>query len=158
MPQELLSDELWKDLEHLLPEDKSPGRQGGRPRLPARQVLQGILFVLKSGIPWEMLPPELGCGSGMTCWRRLRDWQKAGVWEKIHRILLARLQKAGKINWNHAVVDGSNIRALFGGPKRAPIPRIRPKKGANVTFSRTGTAIHLLSNLRVLTAMTPRKL
>jgi len=158
MPQELLSDELWKDLEHLLPEDKSPGPRGGRPRIPARQSLQGILFVLKSGIPWEMLPKQLGCGSGMSCWRRLRDWQEAGIWEKIHRVLLARLQKAGKINWNHAVVDGSNVRALFGGSKRAPIPRIRPKKGAKDIFSQTETATRLLSNLRVLTATTPRKL
>jgi transposase len=157
MTQELLSDEMWKDLEHLLPEDKSPGRRGGRPRLPAHQALKGILFVLKSGIPWEMLPQELGCGSGMTCWRRLRDWQKAGVWEKIHQVLLARLQKAGKINWNHAVVDGSNVRALFGGPKRAPILRIRPGKAANVTFSQTGMATRLWSNLRVLTATTHKK-
>jgi transposase len=157
MPQELLSDELWKDMEHLLPEEKKSGRRGGRPRLPARQALKGILFVLRSGLPWEMLPQELGCGSGMTCWRRLRDWQKAGVWEKIHRVLLARLQKAGKINWNHAVVDGSNVRALFEGPKRVPIPRIRPKRGANAIFSPTETVTRLLLNLRELTVMTPKR-
>jgi transposase len=157
MSQELLPDKLWQSVEHLIPEDPPKSRKGGRPAVPARKVLTGILFVLRSGIPWRMLPQELGCGSGMTCWRRLRDWQKAEVWAKIHRVLLERLQRAGKINWNHAVVDGSNVRALFGGPKRAPIPRIRPKKGANAIFSQTETATRLLLNLRVLTDTTPRR-
>jgi transposase len=80
-------------------------------------VLTGILFVLKSGIPWEMLPQEMGCGSGMTCWRRLRDWQSAGVWEKLHTTLLDQLRKADQIEWSRATVDSGTIRADGGGGK-----------------------------------------
>src|SRR5665213_3062672 len=60
----------------------------------------GILFVLRTGIPWEMLPAEMGCGSGVTCWRRLRDWQAAGVWDRLHRELLRRLRDADRIDWS----------------------------------------------------------
>ena len=74
----LVPNGLWHVIEPLLPLTK-PKPQGGRPRLPDRPCLRGILFVLRSGIPWEMLPKELGCGSGMTCWRRLRDWQDSGI-------------------------------------------------------------------------------
>ena len=73
----LVSDELWELVEPLLPPEPDKPK-GGRPRVPARSVLEGIVYVLKSGIPWSMLPKELGC-SGVTCWRRLRDWQKTGV-------------------------------------------------------------------------------
>jgi transposase len=87
MSTPLLPDALWNLIQPLLP--PSPHRpNGGRPRLPDRACLTGILFVLRSGIPWEMLPQELGCGSGMTCWRRLRDWQEAGIWQLIHFSLL----------------------------------------------------------------------
>src|SRR5690349_14189544 len=71
MAKPLLDEALWAVLELLLPPDL-PRPRGGRPRVPHRQVLTGILFVLRSGIPWELLPKELGCGSGMTCWRRLK--------------------------------------------------------------------------------------
>ena len=75
--------------------------------------------MLKTGLPWELLPQEMGCGSGMTCWRRLHDWQQAGVWERLHRTLVERLNAAGAIDWSAAVVDGSHIRALQGGLDRA---------------------------------------
>ena len=132
MPKPLVSDELWKLIEPLLPPEPLKPK-GGRPRLADRAALTGILFVLRSGIPWEMLPQEMGCGSGMTCWRRLHEWQAAGVWEKLHRLLLDRLREADQIDWSRAVVDSSSVRAVLGGRKRAPIPRIGREKAANTT-------------------------
>ena len=131
MAKPLVSDELWELIEPLLPPERLKPK-GGRPRVPDRAVLAGILFVLRSGIPWEMLPQEMGCGSGMTCWRRLREWQRAGVWEKLHRVLLDRLREADQIDWSRAVVDSSSVRAVLGGRKRAPIPRTGREKGANI--------------------------
>ena len=89
MSKPLVSDELWAVVAPLLPLEP-PKPKGGRPRVSDRAALSGIIFVLKSGIPWEMLPPELGCGSGVTCWRRLRDWQEAGVWEPNSTAALGR--------------------------------------------------------------------
>ena len=82
-----------------------------------RKALCGVLFVLYTAIPWEFLPQELGFGSGMTCWRRLRDWHAAGVWQRLHENLLAELHAAGQLDWSRAVVDGSHLRAMKGGPK-----------------------------------------
>ena len=132
MPKPLVSDGLWKLIEPLLPPEP-PKPKGGRPRLSDRAALCGILFVLRSGIPWEMLPQEMGCGSGMTCWRRLHEWQDAGVWEKLHRLLLDRLREADQIDWTRAVVDSASVRAVLGGRKRAPIPRIGRARAANTT-------------------------
>ena len=87
--------------------------KGGRPRVDDRAALAGIIFVLRSGIPWEMLPAEIGC-SGMTCWRRLRDWQEAGVWERLHQTLLDRLGEAERIDWSRASLDSASIPAKRG--------------------------------------------
>jgi transposase len=131
MSTPLLPDALWNLIQPLLP--PSPRRpNGGRPRLPDRACLTGILFVLRSGIPWEMLPQELGCGSGMTCWRRLRDWQEAGIWQLVHFSLLDWLARYGKIDWSRAVVDGSSIRAVFGGCRRDQIQPTGPSWAASV--------------------------
>lgn len=137
MAKELLSDELWETIKPLLPKPKRRRKRypGRKPKDP-RAVLTGILFVLRSGIPWEMLPQEMGCGSGMTCWRYLRAWEKAGVWQKLHEVLLARLQEADKIDWSRAVVDSGSVRAVFGGHKRARILRIDGNWGANIMSSR----------------------
>ncbi len=112
-------DGLWELIEPLLPTVTRRFRYPGRKRLGDRETLQGILFVLHTGIAWRHLPLELGFGSGATCRRRLDEWQAAGVWDKLHELLLARLQQAGEIEWSRAVVDGSHIQAKKGAPKRA---------------------------------------
>lgn len=123
MAKPLLSDELWAVIAPLLPPNP-PRPLGGRPRLSDRAALTGILFVLRSGIPWEMLPQELGCGSGMTCWRRLRDWQEADVWQRLHEVLLDKLGYADKIEWTRASVDSQSVPAQKGGSIRGRTPRI----------------------------------
>jgi transposase len=120
MPKPLVTDELWTLVEPLLPE-QPPKPKGGRPRVNDRAALTGILFVLKTGIPWEMLPQEMGCGSGMTCWRRLKEWHKAGVWERLHRALLDRLGEAGRIDWSRASLDSASVAAP-GGREDGPEP------------------------------------
>src|SRR3989441_12499430 len=104
MAKSLIPDELWEVIEPLLPPEP-PKPKGGRPRIPNRAALTGIVFVLKSGLQWEMQPQEMGCGSGMTCWRRLRDWEEAGVWKKLHKVLLDTLNQAGEIDWSRASLD-----------------------------------------------------
>ena len=126
MAKPLLAEELWERIEPLLPPERAKPK-GGRPRVSNRQALTGILFVLRTGCPWEYFPQELGCGSGMTCWRRLRDWQAAGLWERIWRVLLDELGLAGEIDWSKVAIDSCSVRALFGGRKPAPIPPIAVK-------------------------------
>lgn len=101
MARPLVSDETWEEISPLLP-GEFPRSKGGRPRLSDRAALTGILFVLKTGISWEQLPHEMGCGSGMTCLRRLRDWQQAGVWDGIRTMLDRRMRGAEEINWPRA--------------------------------------------------------
>lgn len=129
MAKPLLPDDLWAIIEPILP-TWTPSPKGGQPRLPDRKALTGILFVLKTGIPWEDLPQEMGCGCGMTCWRRLRDWQEDGTWDRIHKILLGRLRTADKIDWSRALVDSSSVRAAYGGEGTGPSPVDRGKPGS----------------------------
>lgn len=130
MSKPLVSDALWERIEPLIPKHHSPTKKGGRPPVDDRVALTGILFVLKTGIPWEDLPQEMGCGSGMTCWRRLRDWQAAGVWDRLHEMLLAELNAADKIDWSRATVDSGSMRAVGGGQKTGPNPTDRSKPGS----------------------------
>lgn len=136
MAKELVTDELWETIEPLLPPEP-PKPEGGRPRLDNRAALTGIVFVLKSGIPWEMLPQEMGCGSGMTCWRRLKEWQEAGVWERLHLILLDRLGEADQIDWERASVDSASIPAKRGVQKPERIRRIKERRARSATLFRT---------------------
>lgn len=132
MAKPLLPDQLWERIEPLLPKPKPRRfRFPGRKPIGNREALTGILFVLKSGIPWEMLPQEMGCGCGMTCWRRLAEWQKAGVWQRVHEVLLARLNAAEQIDWSRAVVDSSSVRAVGGATRRARTPRTAANPAAS---------------------------
>ena len=133
MSKPLVSDELWAVVKPLLPTER-PKPKGGRPRLSDRAALGGIIFVLKSGIPWEMLPQEMGCGSGMTCWRRLRDWQRAGVWERLHQELLRRLQEADKLDWSRASLDSASVAAKRGAKRPGRIQRIAANRAASAMW------------------------
>jgi transposase len=128
MAKPILDEALWAVLELRLAPDP-PRPRGGRPRIPQRQVLTGILFVLRSGIPWEMLPKELGCGSGMTCWRRLQEWQAEGIWQRIHHELLNWLGQLGALDWRRASLDSGSVPAKRGGPLTGPNPTDRGKAG-----------------------------
>lgn len=130
MAKELVSDDLWEICDPIIPRLKK-SRKGGRPPVGNREALTGILFVLRTGIAWEDLPKEMGCGCGMTCWRRLVAWQKAGVWDKLHHILLEELQKADRIDWSRAIVDSAALKAVMGGKKPARIPRIAASAAAS---------------------------
>jgi transposase len=141
MSKPLVSDELWALVEPLLPTEP-PKPKGGRPRIPDRAALTGIIFVLKSGIPWELLPQEMGCGSGVTCWRRLRDWQQAGVWNRLHRLLLDRLGEADRIDWNRACLDSAAIPAKRG-PKGGAEPH-RSRQARQQTPCNHGPQRHSL--------------
>jgi transposase len=139
MAKPLLPDELWARIEVLIPPAKEYPR-GGRPRVDDRAALTGILFVLKTGIQWEELPKEMGCGSGMTCWRRLRDWQADGVWTALHEVLLDELGRKGAIDWERVSVDSASVRAKGGAKRRARTPRTAANSAPNTTSSSTRKA------------------
>ena len=134
-----VTDELWAVVEPLLPEEP-PKPKGGRPRVDELPALTGILFVLRTAIPWEMLPKELGCGSGMTCWRRLKEWREAGVWARLHRALLNRLGEAGRIDWSRASPDSASVPAPGGAERAAPTRRIAANGAPSATSWSTETA------------------
>jgi transposase len=139
MSKPLVSDELWEVIQPLLPAEP-PKPKGGRPRVSDRAVLVGIIFVLKTGIPWELLPPEMGCGSGITCWRRLRDWQEAGVWERLHQALLDRLGAADEIDWSRASLDSASVPAKKGAMRSARIQRIKANRARSAILWSTDAA------------------
>ena len=132
MAKYLVSDELWAVVKPLLPAPPARPR-GGRPRVADRAALTGILFVLRSGLPWELLPAELGCGSGMTCWRRLREWQEAGVWQRLHQVLLDRLGVAGQLDWSRASLDAQSVPAPKGGHTQAATRRTAANRARSAT-------------------------
>jgi transposase len=137
MAKAIVSDELWNVVAPLLPK-APPKPKGGRPRVSDRAALTGIIFVLRSGIPWELLPQELGCGSGMTCWRRLRAWHESGLWHRLHRVLLDRLGERDGIDWSRACVDSTSVRAKKGAKPPARIRQIAAKRARSAMLWSTG--------------------
>lgn len=117
---------LWVEIEGLLPRPRRRFRYPGRKRLDDRRCLEGILYVLRYGIPWRALPRIEGFPSGQTCWRRLDEWEQAGVWNALMQRLQARLEQAERIDWGRAVADASLVAVKKGAPKRA---RARPIEG-----------------------------
>ncbi len=137
MSKPLLPDELWAIVAPLLPPEP-PKPRGGRPRVPDRACLSGILFVLKSGIPWEYLPVEMSCGSGVTCWSRLRDWQQVGVWDRLHRTLLDRLGDGDRIDWERASLDSASVPAKRGATRSDRTRPIAASPAPSATSSPIG--------------------
>ena len=120
MPVELLPDELWDEFKPLLP-PHAPQPKGGRPPVPDRLCLRGLIFILRSGTAYDLLPTDVFGVSGVTCWRRLRDWTRAGVWPQLHRRILSHLNKLGAIDQSKMVIDSQSVRAVFGGRTRGLI-------------------------------------
>jgi transposase len=138
MSQALIDDAIWARLEPLLPKRRAKrGHRHGRTPLPDRAILTGILFVLRSGIPWQMLPKQMGCGSGSTCWRRLVRWQRTGVWQQLHEVLLAELRRRGRLDQRWAVIDSGSVRAVRGGNKLDRTQPIAARRAPNTTSSPT---------------------
>jgi transposase len=138
-----VSDGLWERIEPLLPRKPRRFRYPGRRPFDDRLALQGILFVLHTGIGWEHLPQELGFGCGMTAWRRLRAWQEAGVWERLHELLLAELHAAGEVEWSRAIVDSSHVQAKKGGSQTGPSPVDRGRRGSKQHLLVDGSGLPL---------------
>jgi transposase len=148
MAKPLLPDDIWEFLVPLLPPPKPRRfRYPGRKPVDHRQALTGILFVLKTGLPWEDLPQEMGCGCGMTCWRRLRDWQHAGVWLELQALLLAKLRGADQIDWSRAAIDSSTTRALGGVEDSGPNPTDRGRPGVKHHVLTDGHGIPLAADV-----------
>ncbi len=141
MAKPLLPDDLWALIAPLLPPPKPRRyRHPGRKPIDDRKALTGILFVRKTGIPGEDLPQEMGCGSGMTCWRRRQAWQHAGVGMKLHEILLATRRGADRIDWSRAAVDSSFARACEGARTAAQTLRTGGGRASSTPCSWTVTA------------------
>lgn len=136
MEAPIIDDELWKLIEPLLPVVKPRAKSDpGRPRVPDRVVLNGILFVLRTGIRWNHLPTRLGFGSSATRRRRLGDRQKTGVWDRLHALRLDKLRATGQLNLSYAAVDSSSVRAVGAGEKLARTPRIARVRVPSITYS-----------------------
>ena len=140
----LVSDDIWALVEPLLPPAR-PRRRVHPGRLPLgdREILTGIVFVLKSGINWDDLPTELGWGCGRTCRERLKRWQRIGVWQQLHSIILSRLNAADKIDWSRAAVDSRSVRSPGGGEATRPNPTDRRKLGSKHHILVEGNGIPL---------------
>ncbi|MGW2080573.1 IS5 family transposase [Streptomyces sp. NPDC001939] len=144
MPADPVPDDLWERIAPLLPPaPKRRSRHPGRLRVPDRTALAGIMYVLRTGVAWRDVPSEtVGC-SGVTAWRRLRDWTEAGVWPRLHAVLLDELRRAGLLDLDDCAVDGSHVRALRGKDHIGPssVDRARPGSKHHLIVDRHGTPL-----------------
>lgn len=131
MREDVITDQLWARLELLIPVRPRRFRYPGRCRVDDRAVLEAILWVARTGVGWNRVPTTLFGASGATCWRRLTEWQQAGVWQKLHESLLAELRAARLLDLSAALVDSSHLRALKGGTTSAPAPSTEPSPAPN---------------------------
>lgn len=131
MSEDLLTDQLWRRLAPLIPPRPRRFRYPGRRPVDDRTALAGIVFVLRTGVAWRDLPTTVGC-SGVTCWRRLCDWQATGVWQALHERLLAELRAAGRLDLHAALVDAAHVDALKGGSRSARPRSTGPIQARNI--------------------------
>lgn len=168
MSEPLLSEQLWQHLEPLLPKHKKRrnAQYAGRKPVDARKVMTGIIFVLKTGVPWKSLPATSDFPSGHTCRRRLLEWDRKGVWRRLWQSILSELQAEGKLDWERGVVDSSSVRAGQGGEKTGQSPVDRSKLGSKhhllvegrgipLTVSLTGANRHDITQLLNLVESIP---
>jgi transposase len=132
MARQWVTEDLWNIILELLP-PQQPKPKGGRPRVPDRDCLLGIIFVLRTGCAWNQIPLELGAGSGPTCWRRFKEWTEAGLWPRLWQEVLNRLGREGGVDLKRAVIDSAAVRAVFGGCTLARTPQIAGKMAASAT-------------------------
>ena len=142
MARDLVPDALWERVAPLLSVPKKK-KKPGRPPVDDRAALEAIVFVLRTGIPWEMLPAKQFGLSGMTAWRRLEQWTRAGVFEQLQRVLLNELGQRGRVDFSRASIDSSSVRASKGGPSRARTRRTERRRVVSIIFSSTERACPL---------------
>ena len=129
---QLVTDDLWRQFQPLIPNHpKSP--QGGRPRADDRQCLEGIVYVLRTGVPWHLFPDKQFGVSKSTCFDRFSEWSRCGVFRQAHHALLNQLGRKGQIDLSAAVIDSASVRAVFGGATADPAPSTAAKTAANAT-------------------------
>ena len=169
MSEPILSEQLWHCIEPLLPKNKKRRnvQYAGRKPSEARKVMTGILFVLKTGVPWKSLPATSDFPSGHTCRRRLSEWDKRGVWKRVWQSILAELHSEGRLSWQRGVVDSASVRAGHGGEKTGKNPVDRSKLGSKhhllvegqgvpLSMSLTGANRHDITQLMTLVESIPR--
>src|SRR5690242_17671362 len=127
-----MPEEFFATAAHHLPPEQQVGAKGGRPRIGHRVIIRVLWFVLATGARWEDVPEELGC-SGRTAHRRLRAWEEAGIWDRLHADLLAALKRAGKLDLDTVIIDGVTVRAFGGGEATGPSAVDSRKKGTKHT-------------------------
>jgi transposase len=126
-----VSDELWEVVARELPVPARRFRFPGRKRVPDRLCFEGIVFVLRSGLPWRRVPRHDDRPCGVTCWRRFEEWASDGVWDRLHESLVCELGVAGALDLDRAIVDSSQALA---------------KKGANLSAKARSTGAARASN------------